>query len=99
MDEVSFLEKVKQRLLYHAFVPLVFIIIFAFILRNGELFGAYCGHIALLSILMFMIISIYYDHKETYIDILLWSFIRIIVYSTIGVGVAIFTKKIMEILF
>jgi hypothetical protein len=87
---------IKQRFLYHLFAPAIYIIGLGLIFRYGEIFGSFCGQAALLFILFFMVISIIFDHKEEIIDIIFWTLIRVITYTVLAVGFAIFMKEIFK---
>jgi hypothetical protein len=86
-----------QRIKYHFLVPLIFVLSVAILLRVGA--GAYSGHVMLFFIIVFFLSSIYHDHKESVFDMIFWATIRIYVYMTISVGLAIFYKEIYERIF
>lgn len=81
-----------QRFKYHFLVPAIFVISAAILLRVGA--GAYSGHVMILFIIVFLLSSIYHDHKESVFDMVLWAMIRLYVYIIVAVGLAVFYKEI-----
>lgn len=93
------ISKIKQRLFYHIWIPLVYIVLMSLVFRYGEVFGGYCGHVALFGIMLFMVFSILYDHKEDIWDLLLWTMIRMSGYTGLSVIFIIFQRKIFGVWF
>lgn len=84
------------RIFYHGITPFVFSLVLALIFRYGEIFGGYCGHAVVFAMLVFLLFSFVFDHKEEIIDMLFWGFLRLITYTGFGVLIAIFFKEILN---
>lgn len=84
----------KYRFVYHILLPIIFVSYTTLFFRIGA--GKYSGEIIVFGAVMFVLSSIVADHKKQWIDILLWSLIRLISYTIIALGVSIFLKEIIR---